>query len=188
MRACIKAAPRHLSARFVAELTKRNFRPIYFHFIERRANTRRPAWLVGCSTRTQEDIMHTCLRTGALAVAFVGGIGFAVAQTMSGGAQEKLNLSQSKEGMVRQGLANEPAQSAPNFRGQVGSKLPDSVNARALPNQVTDQVPETKTYLFVKLPDRILLIDPDSKLVAEIVPAAATTGQDGSAPAGSPSR
>jgi hypothetical protein len=35
---------------------------------------------------------------------------------------------------------------------------------------------ETKSYLFIKLPDRILLIDPDTKTVAEIVGAAATTG------------
>jgi hypothetical protein len=42
---------------------------------------------------------------------------------------------------------------------------------------VTDQVPETKSYLFIKLPDRILLIDPDSKAVAEIVGAPGTTGE-----------
>jgi hypothetical protein len=41
---------------------------------------------------------------------------------------------------------------------------------------VTAQVPETKTFLFVKLPDRILLIDPDSKAVAEIVGGPASTG------------
>ena len=41
---------------------------------------------------------------------------------------------------------------------------------------MTDQVPETKTYLFIKLPDRILLIDPDfpgsnrdSKVIAFII-------------------
>jgi hypothetical protein len=45
-----------------------------------------------------------------------------------------------------------------------------------MPDDVTAQVPETKTYLFVKLPDRILLIDPDTKVVAEIVGAPATTG------------
>lgn len=37
-------------------------------------------------------------------------------------------------------------------------------------------MPETKSYLFIKLPDRILLIDPDTKTVAEIVGAPATTG------------
>jgi hypothetical protein len=60
------------------------------------------------------------------------------------------------------------------------------MNARQLPNQVTTQVPQTKSYLFVKLPDRILLIDPDTKLVAEIV--AAPPGTTGSGSSDSPSR
>jgi hypothetical protein len=43
------------------------------------------------------------------------------------------------------------------------------MTAQALPSDVTDQVPEAKQLLFVKLPDRIILIDPDTKLVHEIV-------------------
>ena len=35
-------------------------------------------------------------------------------------------------------------------------------------------MPQTMNMLFVKLPDRILLIDPDQKMVAEIIP----TGSD----------
>ena len=41
--------------------------------------------------------------------------------------------------------------------------------AQSLPTNVTNQVPEAKNLLFVKLPDRVLLIDPDSKMVSEIV-------------------
>jgi hypothetical protein len=43
------------------------------------------------------------------------------------------------------------------------------MNAQSLPTNVTNQVPEAKNLLFVKLPDRVLLIDPDSKMVSEIV-------------------
>ena len=50
------------------------------------------------------------------------------------------------------------------------------MSAQKLPNNVTDQVPDAKGLLFVKLPDRIVLIDPDTKLVTEIVMDAATTG------------
>ena len=60
-----------------------------------------------------------------------------------------------------------------------------------VPNDMTAQMPETKSYLFIKLPDRILLIDPDTKTVAEIVGAPATTGsQSGASPMnpGAPSR
>jgi hypothetical protein len=123
----------------------------------------------------QEKLMRPQIRVGALALALLGCVSFAGAQTPSD-PPEKFNLSQSKERMVSQGLAREPAQSAPGYQGQVGSKPPDPLASKPLPNSVTDQVPETKTYLFVKLPDRILLIDPDSKMVAEIVVDEATTG------------
>jgi hypothetical protein len=39
-------------------------------------------------------------------------------------------------------------------------------------------VPEIKNYLFVKLPDHIFIIDPDTKIVADIVNAPTTTGRD----------
>jgi hypothetical protein len=113
----------------------------------------------------------------------VAGTGAAIAQTsQQNSQQEKLNLNPAKEQAVNQGLANQPAHSVPGFDGQVGSKLPSSERAQALPSDVQNQVPEAKQLLFVKLPDRIVLIDPDTQAVAEIVmnPGASTTG---SAPA-----
>jgi hypothetical protein len=95
--------------------------------------------------------------------------------------------------LVSPGLAIAPSPPAPaGAQPQVGSKVPDSMSAQALPNNVTDQVPEAKNLLFVKLPDRVLLIDPDSKLVTEIVMDETTTGSNttGSNPSSSsqPSR
>jgi hypothetical protein len=119
--------------------------------------------------------MRNQFRAGTLALALIGGVSFAAAQSTPG-AQEKLNLSQSKEQQVTQGLSREPAQSAPGYQGAIGSKPPDSLAQKSLPNDVTDQVPETKTYLFIKLPDRIVLIDPETKAVAEIVGGPLTTG------------
>ena len=116
--------------------------------------------------------MRTLLQASAVALAVIGGAGVAFAQNQP----EKLNLSQSKEKQVTDGLSREQSQSAPGYQGQIGSKLPDSLSVKPMPDDVTGQVPETKTYLFVKLPDRILLIDPDTKVVAEIVGAPATTG------------
>jgi hypothetical protein len=119
-----------------------------------------------------EKLMRTLLQASAVALAVIGGAGVAFAQNQP----EKLNLSQSKEKQVTDGLSREQSQSAPGYQGQIGSKPPDSLSVKPMPDDVTGQVPETKTYLFVKLPDRILLIDPDTKVVAEIVGAPATTG------------
>jgi hypothetical protein len=137
--------------------------------------------------------MRMQLRAGTLALALIGTVGLAAGQNAPSdvGGQEKLNLSQSKEQMVSQGLKSEPAQSSPGYQGEIGSKPPDSLTQKQLPNDMTAQMPETKNYLFIKLPDRILLIDPDTKTVAEIVGAPATTGsQSGTSPpnAGAPSR
>ena len=120
--------------------------------------------------------MKIQLRAGAIALALLGSVSFAAAQNLPGGQQERLNLSPSQERSVSQGLSREPTQPAQGYQGQVGSKPPESLKQQALPNDVTAQVPATKNLLFIKLPDRILLIDPDSKTVAEIVAAPATTG------------
>ena len=49
---------------------------------------------------------------------------------------------------------------------------------QAMPNSVTQQVPETKNYEFVKLPDRVVMVDPTDRSIAEIIPlpASPTTG------------
>lgn len=124
--------------------------------------------------------MNHLIRAGAITVAIFASTGFAAAQT-SGSARPDLTASQ--ERTVSQGLANSPSQSMPSgAQPQVGSKVPDSMSAQALPNNVTDQVPEAKNLLFVKLPDRILLIDPDSKVVAEMIMDDSTTGSSTSGP------
>jgi len=136
--------------------------------------------------------MHTQLCAGAISLALLGSASVAFGQTppAGGSGQEKFNLNQSQEGMVSQGLQNEQSQPAsPGFQGEVGSKVPDSMNARQLPNEVTSQVPQTRTYLFVKLPDRILLIDPQTRTVAEVVRNQAGTtgaGSPQSQPSGAP--
>jgi hypothetical protein len=138
----------------------------------------------------QETIMSQFLRAGVITVAIFSSIGLAAAQTTPSRApgSGQVDLTPRQEQMVSQGLAASPSQPAPaGSQPQVGSKIPDSMSAQALPSNVTDQVPEAKNLFFVKLPDRIILIDPDTKMVTEIVMEATTTG---SSPASSspPSR
>jgi hypothetical protein len=84
--------------------------------------------------------------------------------------QDAMHLTQDQRNSVMQGLRDQQKQAAPaNFDGQVGSKVPNSMQTQSVPNDVTAQVPETQGLLFVKLPDRVLLIDPNSKAVLEIV-------------------
>lgn len=122
--------------------------------------------------------MNRLLYSGALLV--VLGSTVATAQnasdtTQSNNARGALNPAQQQ--MVSNSLSSTPSQSAPSgAQPQVGDKVPDSMSAQSMPHNVVDQVPEAKELLFVKLPDRILLINPDTKLISEIVTESATTG------------
>lgn len=122
--------------------------------------------------------MRQPIRACLVTLALIACTDLAAAQ---GSQQEKLNLSAAKEQAVTQGLANHPAHSVPGFSGLVGNKVPPSETAQPLPSNVQADVPEAKDMLFIKLPDRIVLIDPDSKAVAEIVMTPVTTGA-GSSP------
>jgi hypothetical protein len=128
--------------------------------------------------------MRQPIRASLITLALIAGIDTAAPQSSQ---QEKFNLNSTKEQAVTQGLADRPAQSVPGFSGQIGSKPPASEKAQQLPSGVQAQVPEAKEMLFIKLPDRIVLIDPESQLVAEIVMTPATTGSGSTSPTGSSS-
>jgi hypothetical protein len=153
------------------------------------------AKLAAPRVQKQEDFMRYAMWAGVVALAFCGGSGIAVAQSTSsipgqGSPQEKFHLNATQEKNIMRGLNNEQAQTPPSgFQGQLGSKAPDSMNPHQLPNDVADQAPQIKGYYFVKLPDRVLLLDPDTKIVVEIVADdGQTTGAGtGSGPSSNPS-
>ena len=127
--------------------------------------------------------MNHLIRAGAMTVAVFGSVGFAAAQRAPD--YDHPDLTPAQQRTVSQGLASSPAQPAPaGQQPQVGDKVPDSMTAQQLPSNVTDQVPEAKQLFFVKLPGRIILIDPDTKLVSEIVmdSDSATTGSNLNSP------
>ena len=132
----------------------------------------------------RSNTMAQQLRLCLIAFSFLSSATIAFAQSSElGGAHERLNLSQQQKQAIDQGLANEPAQSSADAQeAQVGSKVPRSVTTHPMPSSVTQQVPETKNYFFVKLPDRVLVISPDDQMIAEIIPLPATAG------AGTPTR
>jgi hypothetical protein len=140
----------------------------------------------------QETIMNQFIRAGAITVAILSSVSFAAAQRTA--SFDHPDLTPTQQRTVSQGLASSPSQSAPAAQPQVGDKMPDSMTAQSLPSNVTDQVPEAKNLLFVKLPDRVLLIDPDNKVVTELVmdsgaSSDTTTGSSsGSSNTGNPDR
>ncbi len=125
--------------------------------------------------------MSRLIRAGAIAFAIFGNFGFACGQNTPSSDHPALTVPQQRA--VSEGLASSPSQPAPvGGQPEVGATVPDSMAAQSVPSNVSDQVPAVKNLLFVKLPDRILLIDPDTKVVHEIVmnsgSDSATTGSN----------
>jgi hypothetical protein len=111
--------------------------------------------------------MSQFIRAGVTTLAIFSSVSFAAAQRAG---TANVDLTPPQERMVSQGLASSPSQPMPS-------------GVQSMPSPVSDQVPEAKGLLFVKLPDRIVLIDPDTKLVTEIVMDSVTTGANPSSPA-----
>jgi hypothetical protein len=121
---------------------------------------------------------HLTLASAAIALLVFGAAVPAAAQNPNPGMSNqghgmsvaKPNLSPSQgQGMMHVLRGQQPQSPPAGFDGHVGSTVPDSMSAQSLPSEATDQAPGAKGLLFVRLPDRVLLIDPDNKAVLEIV-------------------
>ena len=135
-----------------------------------------------------------------ITIAAVLSTGIALAQTPNGqppgagarsGAesiQPRLNLTQQQKQAVNRGLSGEPSQNAAaDLQIRVGEPLRNSITPHVMPKSVTEPVPETKWYEFAKLPDRVLMVDPKDRSIAEIIlipTTPATTGAAPSSPSG----
>jgi hypothetical protein len=140
--------------------------------------------------RTMETLMPQLFRACAVTITLFSSAGFAVAQNAPSRAPGTVHpeLTSSQEQAVKDGLSTYPSQHpSSGAQPKVGDKIPSSMTADKLPDNISNQVPQAKNLLFVKLPDRVMLIDPDTQTVTEVLMEASTTG---STPQGSdrPSR
>jgi hypothetical protein len=122
--------------------------------------------------------MRHALVAAAAAVALLVSPGMAAAQRTTGPTNVILTAPEAQT--LAKGLASRPDDTAPSgYDAQVGGTLPDGLAHRPVPPEVTAQVPDVDRLHYSKLPDRILLVDPNNKMVVEIVPTTggpATTG------------
>ena len=130
-----------------------------------------------------------------ITIAAVLSTGIALAQTPNGQApgagprsgaesiQPRLNLTRQQKQAVNRGLSGEPSQNAAaDLQIRVGEPLPNSITPHVMPKSVTEPVPETKWYEFAKLPDRVLMVDPKDRSIAEIITIPTTPATTGAAP------
>jgi len=128
--------------------------------------------------------MKTYLRTGAILLAFVGSVGLAAAQQpgqpapmatekgpMATTRQQPIQLTPAQRTQVYQNVIKDrdatPAPAGIPLR--IGAKLPATVELNELPDNVAAQVPSVSRYKFVVAQNQVVLVDPSTKEVVEII-------------------
>ena len=136
--------------------------------------------------------MRAQLRIGALALALVAALAFAVQDkvvsrqiasieapdvdddeeiTASIDRTAALGLSEEQRGLIFVGVINLP--DVPDVVVPARwptAALPDEVELYDLPAMVTSKIPTVKEMRFVKLDDRILLVRPADRMVVAVIP------------------
>jgi hypothetical protein len=99
-----------------------------------------------------------------------------------GESHQRLDLSSAQQQQLAHALAEERAQLPPaGFKPSVGGTVPSSVSLVPVPLMVSNEIPATKNFSFAKLQDqKILLVDPKNREIAEVIQAPASTTGRGS--------
>jgi hypothetical protein len=133
------------------------------------------------------------LRRGVIAITLVACVGLAAAQTGRHGvgdtdasamdettgsvarpgkrAAAELALSDEQRGRIYEGvmrIADAPVAAAP--APALADALPSGVPLQDLPASVTREIPLVRGHKFVKFDDRIVVVDPASRLVVAMIP------------------
>lgn len=99
-----------------------------------------------------------------------GAEGAAASPGASAWMTDGLTVAQRQE--IWQGVSKEAVRdSSPpaGFTAEIGESLPSAINLQPMPKDVSDRVPAVKRYDFAVLRDRLLIVDPDSKRVIDII-------------------
>jgi len=127
----------------------------------------------------QEELMQ-CFRHGAIAAALLAGAGAATAQTtiitrepvqtQTVVTAEPLQLTPVQRQTIYRTIVQQPvAAPAPTVEYRVGARIPDNVRLYSIPDSVAVEVPAVKTYRYMVVNNRVVLVDPaTSQVVAEL--------------------
>jgi hypothetical protein len=136
--------------------------------------------------KREEDAMKLNLRSGAIILALVGSTGLTVAQTTPGTSvspggpsasgvidpKAGLQLTPQQRTLIFQSVSKEKdkVKSPPaSTNASVGSELPASMELYTVPDAVTAEVPNTKLYKYTVVNNEVVLVDPTSMKVVEVI-------------------
>jgi hypothetical protein len=126
--------------------------------------------------------MQTCLRHGIIALALVSTIGTVAGQTVpeivqdrqqgiEPGSQLQLTPAQKTAifNAVRQTNTKVTAPPAVTLPLSVGAQLPPSIELRVLPDGALAQAPKAKILQYTVLENQVVLVDPTTMRVVDII-------------------
>jgi hypothetical protein len=86
-------------------------------------------------------------------------------------------LTDEQKRTIAQGLKDKDPQTLPpGTQAEVGKKLPEVMKLRPMPPEIYAIVPESQDVLYVRLPDRVVLLDPVAQISADIILDRAAAG------------
>src|SRR5262249_37388093 len=127
---------------------------------------------------SREWIMKGYIRVGTIAFVLLSATGFAAAQTTSPVSKNQqqdlkpLKLTPTQKEMIFTAIRRSSVSitKPPSSLGvAIGAQVPSSTELYTLPDAVVADVPDLKSFRFTIVNDMLLLIDPTSMRVVEII-------------------
>jgi hypothetical protein len=87
------------------------------------------------------------------------------------GYAPRVRLDNRQERALYRGIMSEPR---PNLRQvcvRVGERVPESVDIEPVPRSIAAEAPDVERFEYFVLNDQVVLVDPDTRIVADIIPA-----------------
>jgi Spy/CpxP family protein refolding chaperone len=96
--------------------------------------------------------------------------GSAMSAPTSAQTQAQISLTAQQKQAIWDSVGKGKGAKAPaNFQASVGASVPAQVALRPLPTSVTQQMPDAKKYRYAKIEGQVLLIDPATHTVVDII-------------------
>jgi len=115
--------------------------------------------------------MKSNLRQGIAVLALLTSTGVAIAADAGSTSKDHLNLTSAQQKEIWQSVSkqNMKGTTPTGFRPAVGAVVPGSIQLHAMPGDATKQVPAVRSYEYTMLQNEVLLIDPTSKKIVDII-------------------
>jgi Protein of unknown function (DUF1236) len=127
--------------------------------------------------RFGQEMTMICFRHAAAVLALIAGATAASAQTtiitrepQTRVVTQSLDLTPAQRTIIYRTIVRERAVPSATIEARVGTRLPETVRLVAVPDTIAVEVPAVRSYRYMVIDNRVLLVDPaTSTVVAEII-------------------